>query len=165
MKNLKKKETPNKFKESFDTLSIGRKILLFIFLCIMAIITLPAFLILLIGLLPTITILITDPKNTNKLIIVGAFNLAGIFMYLINILNEFTLSHTLAVISNIFSLVIMFGSAAIGFIIYIEIPNLFVFLHKISAKKRLSGIENKLTKLTEEWGQETIDRQVNQIAK
>lgn len=165
MKSLKKKETPNKFKESFNTLSVGRKILLFFFLGIMAIITLPAFLLLLVGLLPTITILITDPKNANKLIIVGAFNMAGVFMYLIGVLSEFTLGHTLAVLSNIFNLVIMFGSAAVGFIIYIEVPNLFLFLHKISAKRRLTGIENKLTKLTEEWGQETIDRQVNQISK
>lgn len=165
MKSLKKKETPNKFKESFNTLSVGRKILLFFFLGIMAIITLPAFLLLLIGLLPTITILITDPKNTNKLIIVGAFNMAGVFMYLMGILSEFTLDHTLTVLSNIFNLVIMFGSAAIGFIIYIEVPNLFLFLHKISAKRRLISIESKLAKLTEEWGQETIDRQVNQISK
>lgn len=33
--------------------------------------------VLLIGLLPTFTILITDPKNTDKLVIVGSFNLAG----------------------------------------------------------------------------------------
>lgn len=146
-------------------LSVSRKILLFFFLGILAIITLPAFLLLLIGLLPTITILITDTKNVYKLIIVGAFNLAGVFMYLIGVLSEFTFEHTLAVLSNIFNLVIMFGSAAIGFIIYMEIPNLFLFLHKISAKRRLANIESKLAKLTEEWGQETIDRQVNQISK
>ncbi len=165
MKNLKKNEPQNRFKESFNMLSTARKTLLFVFLGIVGIITMPVFLLLLIGLLPTITILITDPKNTSKLIIIGAFNLAGVFMYLIRILNEFTLDTTIDILTNIFNLVIIFGSAAIGFIIYVEIPNFFVFINKVSAKKRLAGIESKLAKLTEEWGQETIDRQINVISK
>lgn len=121
--------------------------------------TLPAVLVLLIGLLPTFTILITDPKNSNKLVIVGSFNLAGVFIYLMSIMNNFTLHDAFSIVGDIFNLIIMLGSAGLGLIVYYEVPNLFVFISKVSAKKRLKNIDEKLQKLGEDWGTDLIERQ------
>lgn len=121
--------------------------------------TLPAVLVLLIGLLPTFTILITDPKNSNKLVIVGSFNLAGVFIYLMSIMNNFTLHDAFSIVGDIFNLIIMLGSAGLGLIVYYEVPNLFVFISKVSAKKRLKTIDEKLQKLGEDWGTDLIERQ------
>ena len=54
----------------------------------------------------------------------------------------------------------MLSSAAIGLIIYSELPNLFLFFSRISTQKRLENINKKLEKLTEEWGDEILNNQV-----
>lgn len=166
MNKVKKKTSSNSnFKKSFNSLSASRKWLLFGFLSFIAFVTLPAVIVLLIGLLPTITILITDPKNSNKLVIIGCFNLSGVFVYLINVINHFSLDGAFSILSDMFNLVIMLGSAGIGFIIYHELPNLFIFLSKISAQKRVATVDKRLEKISEEWGQDTIETQLNKISK
>lgn len=165
MSKIKKKKTPNNFARSFSALSPSRKWLLFIFLSIIAFTVLPAVIVLLIGLLPTITVLITDSKNTNKLVVIGCFNLAGVFVYLVSILKHFTMDGALNILSDIFNLIIMLGSAGIGLVLYYEIPNLFIFLSKVSANKRLNNIDKRLQNISEEWGREVIEDQVNKLAK
>ncbi len=165
MNKIKKKKAQNGLKNSFNTLSTSRKWLLFGFLAMIVVSTLPAIIILLIGLLPTITILITDPKNSGKLIVIGCFNLAGLFVYLINVINHFSLDGAFSILSDVFNLIIMLGSAALGFIVYYEVPNLFIFLSKISAQKRLANIDKQLQKISEDWGAEIIDNQINKQAK
>lgn len=157
----KKKQNQKNFKKSFKSLSIFQKILLIIGLLIMTIMAFPIVIVLFIGLLPSLTIFITDPKNTNKIMIVGCFNLAGVFVYLMNVINHFSISGAMFILSDIFNLIIMLGSAALGLIIYCEIPNLFLILSKISAKRRLKIIESNLEKLSEEWGAEVINNQIS----
>lgn len=152
----KKRHTVNKAKNRKKPFTTMQKLLLLLGLALAVITALPAVVIILIGLLPTLTILITDPKNTNKLIIVGCFNLAGVFIFMMNIANHFSLQNAFFIVTNIFNLIIMLGSAAIGLIIYCEIPNLFIFTSKISAQKRLRTIDTRLEKIGEEWGPEII---------
>lgn len=150
----RKRETGYRVKRKKKSLTTMQKLLLLLALLLAVITALPAVIIILIGLLPTLTILITDPKNTNKLVIVGCFNLAGVFIFMMNIANHFSLQNAFFIVTNIFNLIIMLGSAAIGLIIYCEIPNLFIFTTKISAQKRLKSIDARLEKLSEEWGAE-----------
>lgn len=159
MKQNNKKKPLNNLKKSYRKLSMIQKWLLFIGLFFMVVSTLPAVVVLLIGLLPTFTILITDPRNTNKIVIVGSFNLSGVFIYLLNIVNSFTIYEALFIVGDIFNLIIMLGSAALGLIAYYEVPNLFILISKASAKKRLRVIDSKLEKLGEDWGTELIERQ------
>lgn len=159
MKKTPQKKANNKLKKSFKRLSMFQKWTLLIALFFIAISSLPAVLVLLIGLLPSFTILITDPKNTNKLIIVGSFNLAGVFIYLMSIINNFTIHDAFSIVGDIFNLIIMLGSAAFGLIVYYEIPNLFITISKATTKKRLKNIDDKLQKLSEDWGGELIERQ------
>ena len=115
--------------------------------------TLPVMVVLLIGLLPTFTIMVTDRKNTNKLIIVGCFNLAGVFIYLFHVINNFTVRDAFFILSDIFNLIIMLGSAGLGLIVYLEVPNLFIYISRIAAEKRLKTIDASLQKLAEDWGE------------
>lgn len=138
-------------------LSAFQKWVLFLGLFLLIYNTLPAVIILLIGLLPTITVIITSPKNSSKLIIIGCFNLAGVFICMVSLLNNFQVSEAFLIVGNIFNLIIMLGAAAIGAIVYYELPDLFVLFLKISAQKRLKVIEEKLLKLNLEWGKENID--------
>ncbi len=158
MSRIPGRKQTKKNKSAYSVLSFPQKILLLFGLIIATISMLPAIIVIFIGMLPTLTVSITDVKNTNKLIIIGGFNLSGVFMYILNIINNFTVDHALFLISNIFNLIIMFGSAAIGLIIYCELPNFFVFISKISAQKRLKTIDAKLEKLAEEWGTEIVNK-------
>ena len=137
MKKENNKKPLINLKKSYSKLSIAQKMLLFIGLMFIVISTLPAVMVLLIGLLPTFTILITDPKNTDS----------------------FTLHNAFFIVGDIFNLIIMLGSAGLGLVAYYEIPNLFIFISKASAQKRLKTIDAKLAHLAEDWGSDLIDRQ------
>lgn len=150
---------------SCQRLSNVQKWLLFLAVFITVFITLPAVIILIIGLLPTITILVTSPKNTNKLTIVGCFNLAGVLICIMDVLNNFSVREALFILGNIFNLIIMLGSAGLGLILYSELPNLFIYLTKVSSEKRLKIIDERLARLGEEWGEETISNQANRFGK
>lgn len=165
MTKIKKKKHNNNFIRSFHALPASRKWLLLTFLSIVAFSILPAVIVLLIGLLPTITVLITDSKNSNKLVVIGCFNLSGVFVYLLNIIRHFSMDGALNILSDIFNLIIMLGSAGIGLVLYYEVPNLFIFLSKISANKRLENIDKRLQKIGEEWGQELIDEQISKLTQ
>ena len=134
--------------------SYKRKLSIFLGLTILTISALPLVLVLLVGLLPTITLFITDSKNTNKLFIVSCFNLAGVFSYLVEIINTFTLNQSFLILSNIFNLITMLGSAGIGLILYLELPNLFAFILKTTSEKRLEKINARLVKYTQDWGED-----------
>ena len=134
-------------RSSYVRLSLFQKILLTIGILIAVLTTLPVMVVLLIGLLPTFTVMVTDRNNTNKLIIVGCFNLAGVFIYLFHVISNFTVRDAFFILSDIFNLIIMLGSAGLGLIVYLEVPNLFIYLSKIAAQKRLKTLDANLEKL------------------
>lgn len=76
---------------AFKKLSTFQKWCALITFLIVLLTTLPFTIVLLIGMLPTFTILLTDPRNSSKLIIVGCFNLAGVFVYILDIIGNFSL--------------------------------------------------------------------------
>lgn len=138
-------------------LTVFQKWILALGLFVLIYITFPAVFIILIGLLPTITILITDSQNSSKITTVGCMNMTGVFICLTNVLKQNDNFETFSLADNVFSLVIMLGLAALGAILYYEIPNIFVSLFKVSVQKRLKTIDTKLEKLTLEWGNESIE--------
>ena len=132
------RKLPSQRGNSFR-LNIFQKVLLTLALLIAVVTTLPVMVVLLIGLLPTFTIMITDKNNTNKLIIVGCFNLAGVFIYLFHVISNFTIRDAFFIFSDIFNLIIMLGSAGLGLV--------------VMAQKRLKTIDEQLNKLAEDWGE------------
>lgn len=156
MSKISKVRTPklnSAQRPAYMRLTLIQKILLAAGLLIAILTTLPVMVVLLIGLLPTFTIMVTDKTNTSKLIIVGCFNLAGVFIYLFHVINNFTVRDAFFILSDIFNLIIMLGSAGLGLIVYLEVPNLFIYLSKVAAQKRLKTIDTNLEKLTEDWGE------------
>ncbi len=147
---IAKKET-KKPGNPLKKLSLFQKILLVLGLLVLIFTALPAVIIVLIGLLPSITVLLTDSKNATKLTVIGCFNLSGVFICLMNIFNQFDLDQAFSIVSNIFNLIIMLGAAAVGAIIYYELPNLFVMISKASSQHRLKVIDARLEKLSQDW--------------
>lgn len=114
--------------EFWNRFTTSQKWLFFIIFSILIAGTLPLITLIFIGMLPTITIILTDMKNTSKIIIVGSCNIAGVLVYLIKIFDNFSFEYALMLSTNILNLIVMFGSAALGLIMYRELPNLFIFL-------------------------------------
>lgn len=139
---------------SFRRLNLFQKSLFFLFLILLCIISFPIVLLLIFGLLPTLTILFIDKKNYDKQLIVGCFNISGVFFYLFGLLNKFSLGLQNDIADNIFMLIVMLGSSAIGLFLYNELPNLYASVFKIISSKKIDKINARLEKLREEWGEE-----------
>ena len=84
--------------------------------------------------------------------IVGCFNIAGVFFYLFNVLNNFSLPNAFSIVGDIFNLILMLASAGIGLILYNEVPNLYATYMQHSYQKQIEKINERLVKLAEEWG-------------
>lgn len=152
IKPIKRKQAQKQFK-----LSLLQKITLLFAIIALSFIAPQMVIILLIGLLPTITILLTDNKSSNKLLVVGCFNLSGVFIAMISIFDQYSQTHSVSILNNVFNIIIMLGAAALGMIIYYELPNLFVMISRSSIHRRLHNIDTKLEKITADWGNEIIE--------
>ena len=158
---IRTKQPPQKNQPVAYKSSAMQKTLLIIALLIVSITALPIMVVLFIGLLPTFTVMLTDRNNSDKLVIIGCFNLAGVFTYLFHVLSNFTVSDAVFILSDIFNLIMMLGSAGLGLIVYKEVPNLFIYLAKIATEKRLKTLDSQLEKLADEWGKDIISRPGN----
>ena len=147
-----KQEEVNVNKNFFKTMTTAQKVLVICLLPLLGFSMLPILIVLLIGLMPTITVLITDYKNSDKLMVIGCFNMAGVFIYIFNVINKFDVHNALSIASDVFNLIVMLGSAAVGMALYSELPKFFISYSKISSEKRLKQIDEKLSKIEEEWG-------------
>ena len=146
-------------KKENKHLSIAQKFLLLLLVAIALIRVMPIVVVLVVGLLPTLTLMIIDGKNINKLIIVGCFNLAGVFVYIFNIAKNYSVDNALFLFSDIFNLILMLGSAAVGLLIYYEVPLLFVYLARISNQHHITSIDARIEKLKEVWGKDVVEKQ------
>ena len=102
-------------------------------------------------LLPTLTIVVTDTKNINKITTVGCFNISGVMICLNNLFNQITAVSKFSITDNIFNIIIMLSGAAVGVVLYYILPDIFVYIFKNSAQHRLKLINAKLEKLKSNW--------------
>lgn len=164
MKDTNKKSGFNLLK-AIRNLSLLQKILLVFFLIVLIVVSFPIVFILIFGLLPTITVMYTAPENYDKQLIIGCFNISGVFFYLFGLLAGFGEGVTNGIADNIFMIIVMLSTAAIGVIVYSELPNLYAYIYKISAQKRIEKINARLDKLRDEWGDELVQRTKSQNEK
>ena len=151
-KNLKPLRANNaKNKKASPRFGLAQKLFIMLLLLFISFTILPAVIVLFLGLLPTITTVIVDTKNLNKITIVGCSNITGVMICLNNFFNQFSSGVPFSVQGNIFNIVIMLSAAAIGMFLYYIIPDLFVYIFKNSAQHRLKVINAKLEKLKETW--------------
>lgn len=127
-----------------------QKFIIFLGLMLVAFTILPVVVVLFIGLLPTLTAVVTDTKNTNKITTIGCLNMSGLIICLHHLFIQLT-SGTFSIRENIYDIIIMLSAAALGAFLYYVLPDLFSFIFKNSAQHRLKIINNKLAKYAENW--------------
>ena len=94
--------------------------------------------------------------------------MAGVFIYIFSVINKFSVHSAVSIASDVFNLIVMLGSAAIGAALYMELPKFFLSYSKIASDKRLKQIDEKLIKIEEEWGGAALkgrDKKVKVLTK
>ncbi len=116
---------------------------------------LPTVLVIFFGMLPSFVAFIID-RNEEKYatFCVSAMNFCGVFPSLITLWDDrHTIPEAIEIITNVFDMVIMFGAAAAGWMIFSIIPPVTSSFLKAVNQRRIIILQSKQKKLITEWGE------------
>lgn len=122
---------------------------------------LPTVMIMFFGLLPSIVSAIIDrtPKK-NAAVCVGGINLCGVFPYIMDLwTGTNTMDGAMLMLTDVFSLVVMYGAAAFGWMLYQSVPPVIAAFVTVLAQSRVSSLRSTQRKLIEEWGEDVATPQ------
>jgi hypothetical protein len=125
-----------------------------------AVIILPTSMLLLAGLIPTIVAIIVD-RDTEKsaALTVGAMNLCGVAPFIVQLWQQ---GHTIALAMRMLSTphiwLVMFGAAALGWVMYFFIPQIVVAVASLRAQSKIKELEERRALLIADWGTEIMAR-------
>jgi hypothetical protein len=134
----------------------GYIIILTLVAMIVSLISIYSVVIVLFGMLPGLIAMIIDPEPKRYISkIVLTFNFTGIFPFIAKIISA-TPSNTAAieVIIEPKTWLIIYSSAAIGWIIYWSFPQLAIMYNNLKIQIRIRKLDHELNRLVEEWGDE-----------
>ena len=131
------------------------------------VISLPSMILILFGMVPSIFAWIVD-KSEKKyaMFSVLGMNISGLIPFLTDIwFKDHTTKAAIAILSNLFDLIIIYGSAGFGFILFIILPPIIITFLMAIPEHRITTLKGKQKKVIEEWGKEVItDFQTLKIA-
>lgn len=118
------------------------------------IISLPTVLLLFFGMLPSIVAFIVGrTKPRYAAICVSAMNFSGVFPYL---LDSWAGNHTVAeamnMLTDVFSLMVMYGSSAFGWLIFIAVPPVVATFLAVVNERRIAQLRKRQREIITEWG-------------
>jgi hypothetical protein len=154
-KNAQAPKQAGSFKKSQMTLwlSVG--------FVVMVIMSLPSVMLILFGLLPTFVAFIIDrtPKK-NAALCVGGINLCGVLPYMIDLwTGDNSMDGAIRILTDVFSLVVMYGASAFGWMIFQSLPPIVAAFITVLAQSRVSSLRSVQRKLIEEWGDDVATPQ------
>lgn len=150
---IKNNAQPFSWKSNLRSLSWGMLIAAAFML-----VSLPSMILILFGMVPTIFAWIVD-KSEKRYAMFSVFgmNISALIPFLTDIwFKDHTTKAAIAILSNIFDLIIIYGTAGFGFILFIILPPVIsTFLMAIPERRR-TALKGKQRKIIEEWGEEII---------
>ena len=123
---------------------------------VLVIISLPTVMIIFFGLLPTIVSAFID-KTTKKnaSFCVGGINLCGVFPYMMDLwLGDNTMNGAMNILTDVFSLIVMYGAAAFGWMIFQSLTPVVATFVTVIAQSRASRLRSAQRQLIDEWGED-----------
>ena len=132
------------------TLGLGIGLILILFM----VFSLPSLIVLSIGLLPTAVAFIVDRSDHKSgAFCVGGMNFSGVLPFIIKLWSE---SHTviaaIEIISDIFSLLIMYAAAGFGWMMFLAIPPVISSFLTVISQTRVKVLRANQQKIVDEWG-------------
>ena len=146
-----------KKSSSEGTVILSRLILVGV-LALMAPFFLASFIFLFFALIPTILAYLADKAKVRyKWLCVGSLNVAGAMPYLFVLwFNDNTYKEAIAIITSIRNIMVMYGAAGAGYLIYLLIPPAVASYVQMSNQRRLVSLKETLEGLVEKWGENVI---------
>ena len=128
---------------------------------IMVIMSLPTVMVIVFALLPTFVAFIVDrTPGKNAVFCVGSLNLCGVLPYLFDLwTGDNSMDAAILILTDVFSLVVMYGAAAFGWMIFQSLPPIIATFITVLAQSRISSLRSAQRKLIEEWGSTVVTPQ------
>lgn len=107
------------------------------------------------GMIPGLVALIVDrARGKYGAISIIALNFAGLFPYLLKLWSKSqSLASAVTVIADVFTLLVVYGAAGAGLIIYMAIPTTVASVFQVMSQHRIVVLREQQRKILEEWGE------------
>ena len=122
------------------------------------VISLPSMILILFGMVPSIFAWIVD-KSEKKYVMFSilGMNVSGLIPFLTDIwFKDHTTKAAIAVLSNFFDIIIIYGAAGFGFILVIILPPMISTFIMAIPERRITALKGKQEKIIKEWGEKVI---------
>ena len=106
------------------------------------IMSLPSVMLILFGLLPTFVAYVVDKTpQKNAAFCVGGINICGVLPYLIDLwIGENSMDEAIKTLTDVFALVVMYGAAAFGWMLFQSLPPIVGAFITVLAQSRVSSL-------------------------
>jgi hypothetical protein len=113
-----------------------------------------SFVLLLVGFLPTVVACVIDREPGLPLAVsVGAMNSVGVLFFAVDLwMGPQSLGAAFALITDVFTLLVMYAAAAMGWIIYLGMPPVAATYLSVSQELRAQKLARHQESLIKEWG-------------
>lgn len=120
----------------------------------------PALIVLFVGMAPTaVAIFIDRDPEKHAAISVAALNFAGLSPNLADFIwGTASLGQALALVSNVFVMVVIYGAAAAGWILVLLLPPVSAIVLGVITDNRIQALRKDQTQLVEDWGEGVAGR-------
>ena len=107
------------------------------------------------GMAPTWVAFIVDrTREKYATFCVAGLNACGVFPYLLDLWSgSHSINQAINVMTDPFSLIVMYSAAAFGWMMFITVPPVITSLLGVMAQKKVSSLRTQQRKLIEEWGE------------
>ncbi len=121
----------------------------------LAIISLPTMLLIFFGLMPSIVALVIDrTEGRSATFCVLGMNLSGLFPFLTDVwFQVHTTDMAIRIMTNVFNLLIIYGSAGFGWMLYMALPPVITTFLSAMSQRRVAVLRENQAKIIEEWGE------------
>ncbi|MBN2752291.1 MAG: acyl-CoA synthetase [Rhodospirillaceae bacterium] len=132
------------------------RILLVSLAIFVALMFLPTVIFLVFAMLPTAVAYMVDRSSEKyEWVCVGGLNFAGASPFLLNLwTGRHTIDAAVSQLTDVFSLMAIFGAAGLGWMLFIALPPVVGVFMQFSAQRRITTLKTTQTQLVQTWGQE-----------
>lgn len=116
----------------------------------------PTIIVIGVGMLLSIASFFTDRTDQKYgFFCIAGLNFAGVFPYLMDLWSgNHNMAGAINIVTDVFALAIMFGSAMAGWIVYTVIPPVITSFMTVLTERRLSALRANQRRIIDEWGDE-----------